>query len=68
MTRPDPTTHVSDATVRIEHNRLANREDLAGQREGWAWAIESLKAFLETGRGVRYAAWEAGKQAPAPGD
>lgn len=49
----------------LTHSKLAKKEEaeelLTG---GWEWALDSLKSYLETGRGVRYEDWKTqqGKQ------
>ncbi len=48
-------------TVRLSHTRLAGAEEVADLRTGWTWAMDSLKAYLETGVGVRYAEWSANR-------
>ena len=49
------------STIRLSHTRLANAEEVADLRTGWSWAMDSLKAYLETGVGVRYEEWAAGR-------
>ncbi|MBM3328352.1 MAG: hypothetical protein FJY67_02625 [Calditrichaeota bacterium] len=45
--------------VALEHRKLQTREDCDDLREGWSWAMESLKSWLETGRGIRFEEWKA---------
>lgn len=56
----------SGAVVRLTHNNLAQRSDAENLNEGWSWALDSMKSFLEEGRPIRYNEWEsarAGKKA-----
>jgi uncharacterized protein YndB with AHSA1/START domain len=45
--------------VRFGQSDLATRQAALAQAEGWSWALHSLESYLATGRGVRYADWEA---------
>jgi uncharacterized protein YndB with AHSA1/START domain len=53
----------SGETTRVEliHSRIP---DLAGHddmRQGWTWALASLKSYLETGKSIPYEIWRAGR-------
>jgi uncharacterized protein YndB with AHSA1/START domain len=45
--------------VRVSHERLPDARSVAAMREGWSWALESLRTWLATGKGVRFSAWKA---------
>jgi uncharacterized protein YndB with AHSA1/START domain len=55
----------------LTHSKLAKKEEaeelLSG---GWEWALDSLKSYLEAGKGVRYEDWRAqqGKQGLSESD
>jgi uncharacterized protein YndB with AHSA1/START domain len=44
--------------VRVQHMKLASQRDRKEMREGWSWALGSLKSFLETGKPVTYEEWK----------
>lgn len=48
-------------TVRITHNGLT-ADDVAGLQDGWDWALDSLKSFLETGTAIPYEDWQSRKE------
>lgn len=55
--------------VAVTHSRLASRRDAETMKEGWSWALDSLRSYLETGKAISVEAWEAArrvKPAPAP--
>jgi uncharacterized protein YndB with AHSA1/START domain len=58
------------STVALEHQRLASAADAATMKEGWSWAMDSLRAWLETGAPIRHEDWlaarKARRRAPAP--
>ncbi len=39
-------------TVRLDHTKLKSRAEFEEMREGWSWALDSSKSFLETGRAI----------------
>lgn len=45
--------------VRIQHTKLRDQNAYHDMKEGWTWAITSLKSFLETGSPVTYESWKA---------
>jgi uncharacterized protein YndB with AHSA1/START domain len=47
------------STVRLTHSRLSSPEEVENLREGWSWALDSLKSYLETGKGISYDTWAA---------
>lgn len=67
----DPGSHVTvtfeedgpDAVlVRIDHQDLKPEEE-EGLMEGWSWAIDSLRSYLETGIRIAHEDWLAQKAA-----
>jgi uncharacterized protein YndB with AHSA1/START domain len=48
-------------TVRITHNDLT-ADDVAGLQDGWDWALDSLKSYLETGAPVTFEDWQSRKE------
>lgn len=44
-------------SVRISHSKLASEKDVADMREGWSWALDSLKSFIETGKPIKHEDW-----------
>jgi uncharacterized protein YndB with AHSA1/START domain len=51
----------SKCQVVLQHSRLAKREQRDNLKEGWSWAMDSLRSYLETGRGITHADWMASK-------
>jgi len=49
-------------TVAVEHQRLAGAKDAAAMKEGWSWAMDSLRAWLETGSPIRHEDWLAARK------
>jgi uncharacterized protein YndB with AHSA1/START domain len=49
--------------VAITQSGMPAQKWVAEQREGWSWASDSLKALLETGKGIRYGEWDAQRRA-----
>ncbi len=49
-------------TVAITHEKLPNKAGVDEMREGWSWALDSLKSFLETGKPIPYEDWLAGRK------
>jgi uncharacterized protein YndB with AHSA1/START domain len=46
-------------TVTLRHRNLGSEEYAAHMRSGWAWALDNVKLFLETGQTVSYEAWQS---------
>lgn len=40
--------------IRLEHSRLKNRGEFEDLKNGWGWALDSLRSYLETGRPIPY--------------
>jgi uncharacterized protein YndB with AHSA1/START domain len=53
-------------TVAVEHMKLASAKDAAQMKEGWSWAMDSLRAWLETGTPIRHEDWLAARRARRP--
>lgn len=47
--------------LRVTQSKLPDQAAVDQQKEGWSWAMDSLKAYLETGKGIKYEDWQAGK-------
>lgn len=45
--------------VVLSHSRLANAGEVEDLREGWSWAMDSLRSYLETGSPIRWEDWKA---------
>ncbi|MFQ5552765.1 MAG: SRPBCC domain-containing protein [Thermoplasmata archaeon] len=43
--------------IRLEHSRLKNREEFEDLKNGWSWALDSLRSYLEKGRPIPYEEW-----------
>lgn len=54
-------TSTSDdqVVVTLEHLRLTSDSDVEAMTGGWDWALDSLKSYLETGRGLTLDEWWA---------
>ncbi|MFO0828858.1 MAG: SRPBCC family protein [Phycisphaerales bacterium] len=50
--------------VRLTHDRLGSAEDREHMREGWTWAMDSLRSYLETGDRVHHDDWVKGHAKP----
>ena len=50
--------------VRIDHTKLASRMDREDMKEGWSWAMDSFKSFLEAGQPIRHEDWLAKSKKP----
>jgi len=46
--------------VELAHVDLATRADRDEMNGGWSWALDSLKAYLESGKGIPSDEWEPG--------
>lgn len=43
--------------ITLIHDKLKSEEDVQHMRTGWEWALDSLKAFLETGKAMPFEIW-----------
>ena len=60
-------TEQGDQTLcRLDHVALQHIDDMHDAEVGWAWAMDSLKTFLETGAPLSWEQWEARAQAKLP--
>jgi uncharacterized protein YndB with AHSA1/START domain len=46
--------------VELAHQELATPADRAEMTGGWSWALDSLRSYLETGKGIPSEEWEPG--------
>lgn len=46
-------------TVAITQEKLPDRQAVEEQKEGWNWALSSLKNYLETGAPIGFEDWKA---------
>ncbi|MBC8064458.1 MAG: SRPBCC domain-containing protein [Chlorobia bacterium] len=46
-------------SVVLTHERLPDKKGCEEMKEGWTWALTSLKSYLETGKAIGYEAWKA---------
>ncbi len=44
--------------VLISHERLPDAKGRDGMKEGWSWALASLKSYLETGAQIPFETWK----------
>lgn len=44
----------SRTAVRLQHMSIKRQEDYDGLKKGWAWAMDSLKSYLETGKPIPF--------------
>jgi uncharacterized protein YndB with AHSA1/START domain len=49
----------SKCQVVLQHSGLANKAEVEDLREGWSWAMDSLRSYLETGSPIRFESWKA---------
>jgi len=49
--------------VAITHDKLKDENACSDMKEGWQWALSSLKSFLETGAPIRHETWKAERDA-----
>jgi uncharacterized protein YndB with AHSA1/START domain len=58
---------LGDGRVRIglTHAKLAREKDAKDLKEGWSRALDSLRAWLETGEPIPHEAWRAARAAKA---
>jgi uncharacterized protein YndB with AHSA1/START domain len=62
--RIDPAKTRGKSRAVVRHMRLCSPEDVARMKEGWSWAMDSLKSWLETGSPVTWEAWREAKGLP----
>ncbi len=53
------------ARAGVTHSRLATRRDAEKMKNGWSWAFDSLRSYLETGKAISVEEWEANRDAAA---
>jgi uncharacterized protein YndB with AHSA1/START domain len=47
-----------ETLCRLEHNELKRQSDKLDSEIGWNWGMDSLKSFLETGKGLTWDDWQ----------
>jgi len=47
----------------LTHEKLHSKEEVEDLREGWSWAMDSLKSYLETGKNISWDSWKAARKA-----
>jgi uncharacterized protein YndB with AHSA1/START domain len=45
----------------LSHEKLASQKEVEDLREGWSWAMDSLKSYLETGKPIAWKDWKAAR-------
>jgi uncharacterized protein YndB with AHSA1/START domain len=48
--------------VRLVHSDIERAEDVAPLQDGWEWALDSFKSFLEAGQPLGYDDWYSRKE------
>jgi uncharacterized protein YndB with AHSA1/START domain len=51
-----------ETEVDLLHENLFNEKEVAELAEGWSWALDSLKSYLETGGGIGFDEWKAERE------
>jgi uncharacterized protein YndB with AHSA1/START domain len=46
----------------LTHEKLSSQKEVADLREGWSWAMDSLKSYLESGKPISWKDWKAKKE------
>jgi len=49
----------SRSIVRLTHHDLASESHYEDMNSGWSWAMDSFKAYLETGHPISHQTWLA---------
>jgi uncharacterized protein YndB with AHSA1/START domain len=52
------------SVVRLTHSRLADQKAREEMKEGWIWAMDNGKRYLETGEVMPFEAWRARREKP----
>lgn len=45
----------------LTHEKLVSKKEVDDLREGWSWAMDSLKSHLETGKNIPWSDWKAAR-------
>lgn len=48
--------------IKITHQKLPSQDHVNSMNEGWSWAVQSLKSYLETGVPVSYEDWKNNRE------
>jgi uncharacterized protein YndB with AHSA1/START domain len=43
--------------IRVQHTKIRTKPEREEMKEGWSWAMDSLKSYLETGKPIRHEDW-----------
>lgn len=49
------------ATIYLTHSRLPSAAGREEMKEGWSWALDNLKGYIETGTTVTFEEWQAAR-------
>jgi uncharacterized protein YndB with AHSA1/START domain len=52
------------STVAVVHSKLASRKQADEMKQGWSWALDSLRSYLETGEAIRFEDWTKARAKP----
>jgi uncharacterized protein YndB with AHSA1/START domain len=47
--------------VSLLHRNLSSEKDADDLEEGWSWALDSLKSYLETGKKIGFEEWKTSR-------
>ncbi len=50
----------SKSGIVLTHEKLPDQKGCEEMKEGWTWALTSLKSYLETGKAIGFEEWKAG--------
>lgn len=53
------TQSATTARITLNHSLLSGRDEIAEMKEGWSWALESLRSYLESGKPITFEDWKA---------
>lgn len=50
-------TSIADVEVSLRHREIKDQAGLEDMKQGWSWALDSLKSYLETGSPIPHDEW-----------
>jgi peroxiredoxin Q/BCP len=56
------TSKGKNTTVRLTHSRLRSKRDRQQMKEGWSWAMDSYRSFVDSGAGIPHEEWVAARK------